>query len=568
MELTKSNYLKHLPKFLEVLKRSEFISFDLEMTGITGAFQSKFDFPFDYHSSTFRSSNKYSIIQIGLCLFTPQSPEPPQTQFDLSHYEAYPFNFYVFPPAYKKYNYKTISMELQSVNFNVEMGGVDWNRWIQEGIPLHKKQALENIPEECFLPEQFPLKLNDYRILNDYDRLDFEEIWEEFVVWYESSEYLTGRLTQEDVFCFDKGKFNVFDLQTDVLWILLKFKDKVIKEKLDIWVLSNDPMSPNKNPKNKENKYQIFLLKVDQNQKENIENLFKEKRRTLLEEMRGFNIYWDHLVSHIHQRDLPMIGHNCFRDIQFLVSHLSKDLTEDYLDFKNTVSQLFKGGIYDTKAISKELGWSKLGLSNLYKGITDFEHSIPKTSWQDSHLQVVFHNAAYDAYITGVCFGNLAQRVKVENWKNLLKMRMSDHFLIDFSSSESDFFLKETLFTLKIDKMICEYVKGKVLEENLIHPWVLSKISRIISSEIYMKMSKFEKKIGFIIEVLIMKLIRLHQYTLVKKPRIVNSQGTIVFLLEIQNQENIEEMVHKLRPIGYMMNTRESYDYLLSFIEK
>ena len=458
-------------------------------------------------------------------------------------------------------------MELQSVNFNVEMGGVDWNRWIKEGIPLHKKQALENITEESFLPEQFPLKLNDYRIHDDYDRLDFEELWEQFVVWYESSEYLTGRLTEEDVFCFDKGKFNVFDLQTDVLWILLKFKDKVKKEKLDIWVLSNDPMSPNKNPKNKENKYQIFLLKVDQNQKENIENLFKEKRRTLLEEMRGFNIYWDHLVSHIHQRDLPMIGHNCFRDIQFLVSHLSKDLTEDYLDFKNTVSQLCKGGIYDTKAISTELGWSKLGLSNLYKSITDFEHSIPKTSWQDAQLQVVFHNAAYDAYITGVCFGNLAQRVKVENWKNLLKMRMSDHFLIDFSSSESDFFLKETLFTLKVDKMICEYVKGKVLEENLIHPWVLSKISRIISSEIYMKMSKFEKKIGFIIEVLIMKLIRLHQYTLVKKPRIVNSQGTIVFLLEIQNQENIEEMVHKLRPIGYMMNTRESYDYLLSFIE-
>lgn len=64
---------------------------------------------------------KYNIIQVGLTFFV-------KGEGGLT---AYPFNFYVYPRAYKNVN-PIVSMQSSTIEYNTK-NGMDWNRWIRDG---------------------------------------------------------------------------------------------------------------------------------------------------------------------------------------------------------------------------------------------------------------------------------------------------------------------------------------------------------------------------------------------------------------------------------------------------
>ncbi len=65
---------------------------------------------------------KYSIIQVGLTFFAAEA----------RGVIAYPFNFYVYPRAYRSTN-PQVCMQSSTMEFNTK-NGMDWNRWIRDGI--------------------------------------------------------------------------------------------------------------------------------------------------------------------------------------------------------------------------------------------------------------------------------------------------------------------------------------------------------------------------------------------------------------------------------------------------
>jgi poly(A)-specific ribonuclease len=75
----------------------------------------------------------YQVIQLGLSIVTFKNK-----------LKVYPYNFYLFPrnPVASD---KNISMQLKCVNFNSD-NGIDWNKWIKEGINyirLSEKESIE-----------------------------------------------------------------------------------------------------------------------------------------------------------------------------------------------------------------------------------------------------------------------------------------------------------------------------------------------------------------------------------------------------------------------------------------
>lgn len=66
----------------------------------------------------------YQIMQLGLSFVAYDEKE--------SKMKVYPFNFYLFPRNPATFD-KNLTMQLGCVKFNAEHG-MDWNKWIREGI--------------------------------------------------------------------------------------------------------------------------------------------------------------------------------------------------------------------------------------------------------------------------------------------------------------------------------------------------------------------------------------------------------------------------------------------------
>lgn len=68
------------------------VSFDLEMTGIKGNKEEKYeDSTYAHYENKMSAVKKYGIIQVGLTCFIPNH------QGNNKHYEAHAYNFWVSP---------------------------------------------------------------------------------------------------------------------------------------------------------------------------------------------------------------------------------------------------------------------------------------------------------------------------------------------------------------------------------------------------------------------------------------------------------------------------------------
>ena len=71
MKITKLNFDENYDRIVELIEKSEYISFDCEMTGINNSSQQhkKDDNTDERYLKMTTVATKYSLIQIGLCCF-------------------------------------------------------------------------------------------------------------------------------------------------------------------------------------------------------------------------------------------------------------------------------------------------------------------------------------------------------------------------------------------------------------------------------------------------------------------------------------------------------------------
>ncbi|KAG8346916.1 putative ribonuclease [Trypanosoma vivax] len=161
----------------------------------------------------------------------------------------------------------------------------------------------------------------------------------------------------------------------------------------------------------------------------------------------GFLNFWKCLVL----CKKPVIGHNFWLDIMFMVQMHEAPIPETYGKYKEFVHQLFPF-IYDTKTLSQQLDKRNLfktsHLSCLYKEYCDLNResadpilfvSPPGHDTYDPkspNFVSKAHEAGYDSYMTGVVFSifkdlyNSVDGFYLEQWVNTISAFGSHYYMV------------------------------------------------------------------------------------------------------------------------------------------
>ena len=479
MELVCSNYEREEKKIISLIKESDYISFDLEMTGIENDKNNIiFDTPKNRYIKYKKTAEKYSIIQLGLTIFIKDKTDPNQ-------YNCYPYNFYLFPNAndLKALSQDNMNFEIKSMIFNSN-GKIDFNKWISEGIYyLNKKQyrqLYKNITQNNLNNDEFYMdttlmeqKPGDLELAEN----TIKEIKENFIeADIEANSYIIDSMPKFMLYYIKKKlpKNLYFKENCKAFrnWctLITKFKTKEEKEEL----YKNDVLN------------QLRDLEHKKGVKKIIDAIFNKI------------VYGSVDINDKSDQDIfkktKLIGHNMSLDLMFIIANLGDSLPDEYVEFKKMIKNNFEN-IYDTKLLFEEFKKNEINQNNNIiikdiKSVLDNMYPYLKSRFNESikfaiktkneeFKEELFHSAGYDSYITGLCFFYMMHGDKtgqiLENNKNKIFLMNSLYKSMDLNKNDDEYILKvdnpnEDIFVFrgvkKANNINFEKIFGKKLWEN------------------------------------------------------------------------------------------------------
>ena len=485
MELTCINYEKEENRIIELIKTCDYISFDLEMTGIENDENNiLFDTPENRYIKYKKTSEKYSIIQLGLTLFNREKNVQNNTSQII--YNCYPYNLYLFPNAndLKTLSQDSMNLEIKSMLFN-RKGKLDFNKWINEGIYyLNQKQyrnLYKNITQNNINNDDFYIDTSFLsKKPSDLEQAEntIKEIRENFVdVKIVANSYIIDYMPKFLLYYIKKKLPNNLYFKENCRifrnWctLITRFKNQEEKDEL----YKNDVLSQLRELEHKKgvkkitdaifNKFSCGNVDVDKNF---IEQKFSKNK---------------------------LIGHNMSLDLMFIISNLGESLPDKYTDFKKMIKNSFDT-IYDTKLLFEEFKKNEINknniaikdvrsvLDNMYPYLKSrYDHLIKfviKTK-NDEFKEDQFHSAGYDSYITGKCFlymlhGDVTGQILNKN-KNKIYLMNSLYKSMDLNKTIDDYILevdnpKEDIYVFrgvkKTTNINFENIFGKLWKECVI----------------------------------------------------------------------------------------------------
>ena len=485
MELTCINYEKEENRIIELIKTCDYISFDLEMTGIENDENNiLFDTPENRYIKYKKTSEKYSIIQLGLTIFNREKNVQNNTSQII--YNCYPYNLYLFPNAndLKTLSQDSMNLEIKSMLFN-RKGKLDFNKWINEGIYyLNQKQyrnLYKNITQNNINNDDFYIDTSFLsKKPSDLEQAEntIKEIRENFVdVKIVANSYIIDYMPKFLLYYIKKKLPNNLYFKENCRifrnWctLITRFKNQEEKDEL----YKNDVLSQLRELEHKKgvkkitdaifNKFSCGNVDVDKNF---IEQKFSKNK---------------------------LIGHNMSLDLMFIISNLGESLPDKYTDFKKMIKNSFDT-IYDTKLLFEEFKKNEINknniaikdvrsvLDNMYPYLKSrYDHLIKfviKTK-NDEFKEDQFHSAGYDSYITGQCFlymrhGDVTEQILNKN-KNKIYLMNSLYKSMDLNKTIDDYILevdnpKEDIYVFrgvkKTTNINFENIFGKLWKECVI----------------------------------------------------------------------------------------------------
>ena len=415
MKVTKHNFLEILPGFVEKLASAVFVAFDLEFTGIYGEKNLKSDSIEQRFKKMVQVASKYSIIQVGVSIFSPSSE-------DASVLETSSYAFYVFPEWGSD-----VVMSPSSISF-LKKNNMDFNLWITDGLPFVNEMTAKNAREAKEKKQQAAVAGGDASVATSLMPNRPEEVVK-----------VNAFKASIDDFVKDDSKTEL------VLPPMNAFLRKCLHSYLEL-------VHPSlRTRKDDEKPNELIVCKVTEEQKAELEK--EEADRFALK--LGFRLIWEALI----QSGKPIVGHNSFFDLLFLFRWIDAPLPTEFSEFQQRFHTLFgaAGGLFDTKFIA-DCGIlangspaAAVGGGAAAEGPDDtslgplFDATVVKTNFPgvkfapgfayDDANQKQAHDAGYDAYMTGAIFAaNCASVGGIENLslrcKNKLYLMQS---LISFS---------------------------------------------------------------------------------------------------------------------------------------
>jgi len=319
MNVTKDNFADVVAQIEALLPTAAFVAIDEEMTGVSIGGQSErmSDLPAKRYSNLRNVASRYRIIQFGLAIFHehPCLADMPQGG---QRYEAHAFNFYLFPET------GSVNMEASAVAFNSQHG-MDWNKWIREGIPYVHREAEEKLKEA--MASEKKTEVSKGRI----------------VLTKESDLQTTGNaIAALKAWLADETRKN--DTEFEVIetnGYLRRVMHEAFASDFPDLIVESRPTATRGISK-------MFVLRLTEDMKlERAKKLQAEKEVELTKKV-GFRKVFDALAK----AKKPVIGHAVFMDILFAMSHFEAPLPESFAEFKELLQSLFPV-ILDTQFLAK-----------------------------------------------------------------------------------------------------------------------------------------------------------------------------------------------------------------------
>ena len=404
MELTRENFYEVEPILLKDIENSEFIAFDLEFSGLI---KSKFKI-YDSSEEKFQKSKymaeNYRIIQVGITPFIKKESN------NNKEYIAKPYNIYAFPS--EKQSNNKFDFFLDSIIFNREHG-CDFNKWISQGVPYLNNENLKKLTERLMagnINKYDPKNISSFKnivLYKEQDKIRYKDFYNQFMNFYNNKE---EKILKHEKIVRHLMLYFLNKLDEDIRKkIFIEYKDEIIGEDVKSYLLIH-----------KLNSYEEKLQKINQENNEIIALIKKEK---------GIK----NIIEKIISSKKPIVGHNCFIDLLFIMSHFMDDIPKNFHTYKLKLKNEFGGGIYDTKYLynTSNLNFGEnlnesnnkdnINLeclyTNLYEKNEKLENNqkiiveIPKNEKfinyfdeNEKNKEKKFHQADYDSFTTGCVY--------------------------------------------------------------------------------------------------------------------------------------------------------------------
>ncbi|XP_011497836.1 PREDICTED: poly(A)-specific ribonuclease PARN-like [Ceratosolen solmsi marchali] len=333
----------------------------------------------------------FLLVQFGLSVFTYNS--------ETNKYSQRSYNFYVFPrPFDRSAPDCRFLCQAACIDFLVNQGfdfnklyflvnqGFDFNKLFKYGIPYLKKD------DENWLNKKFDEK---QKIRDNYDLISISD---------------DDRPQIEEICSRIKDFINLEDKEI-IIDRCNSFIRRLIYQEVKLrWPNKFGLKTMNDNQSNQ----CIVVYKIGTKEEEEQREIERrEKQKLEVQEAVGLSA----LLKKIANSGKLIVGHNMLLDLCHIINQFFDSLPESYLKFKSLVHCLFPR-LLDTKIICQSAQFKDSVPSVLHQLLETLHNSpfeLPETedvsdrSYKISNNKS--HEAGYDAFITGLCFIALSNRL-------------------------------------------------------------------------------------------------------------------------------------------------------------
>lgn len=378
-------------------------------------------------------AERYRIIQFGVCLWHKTGP---------TCWEARPYNFYTFPSS------GAINMEGGAVAFNVQHN-MDWNKWIRSGIPYVTAADEARLRRAAF-PNEASVAAGTGTTTGREAAAGTAKAWERRpVTLTRDSDIATMSEAQAAVSAWLKSADDpsTGDGSGGSNELLLPRGNGFIRKAYYQWLESEHPdLIAESRPVPGGNHYDkdFYVLRLTEAEKQaRAEKEREERERALAAQVGVRRVYTAMAAS-----QKPLVGHNCMFDTLFMLAHFeSNPLPSRFTDLQALMRARFPV-VYDTKVLAshehyyyaKEEDGGEAGGADAaaapQKRTARFENTSLGCVHQTLEKELAggveislapgfserytdsanYHEAAFDAYVTGNAFVRMTADV---SWSTL-----------------------------------------------------------------------------------------------------------------------------------------------------
>lgn len=433
MDIITTNFQENLRILYESIESAEFISIDTEFTGLFNKDENVFDESDtleERYTKMRTSCEEYWMCQLGICTFSLDT--------ESNSYVARPFNVYTLPRSQSH----PMAIHPSSMKFLVE-NGFDMNKLFKYGLNctrIKEAQVVNTITKNSC----YKLGLQSEEIVMDYVRVLID--------------FLNSK---ETTISIDVPSRYVKKLLQGPSGALKHFKN------LSYAIIADEGKNLMKISKNI-GKTPIFVPPQVEKVRTGDEEILESLGATLI-------------FAAILKARVPLVMHNCLFDIGYLYTHFVDQLANTLNEFKNDIISLFPS-IYDTKNLARSMDMpelNRLNLEGLYRTCihsNQFKNTVRyglDEQFQKYNFEDKAHEAAYDAFITGVIFLHLREYntrkgdyqdlwKSVNATKNRICLNKSNKHCLNLNVPENNL-RNENIFKVKVLKdyditFIAEYL--------------------------------------------------------------------------------------------------------------